>query len=82
MNQGILLLVRQIPLQADQSYTQLTVKVLPENASDQFVTFSVSDPKIARVEKLSKNKARVVGIKKGTVTVTVTTKDGGHAASQ
>nr|MCR4584389.1 InlB B-repeat-containing protein [Lachnospiraceae bacterium] len=55
----------------------LTVSFTPENASDKTVSFTSSNEKVATVD----DKGNVHGIKPGYSTITVTSKDGGYAAS-
>ena len=54
----------------------LTAKVLPENASNKEVEWSVTDTSIATVSN-----GTVTAVEKGKTTVTATTKDGGFTAS-
>ena len=54
----------------------LVAKVLPENATNQNVTWSCKNPEIASVDANGK----VTGIKVGRTIVTVTTEDGGKTA--
>ncbi len=54
----------------------LKATVKPSNAADKFVTWKSSNKTIASVDKNGK----VKGLKKGTVTITVTTKDGKKTA--
>ncbi len=56
---------------------QLKATVLPANATNKAVTWSSSDKAIATVSK----KGLVTAVKKGTATITVTTKDGNKTAS-
>ena len=51
--------------------------IYPENASNKKSTWKSSNPKIATVD----NNGNVKGIKKGTVTITATTVDGGYTSS-
>lgn len=56
---------------------RLTAKVVPENATNQAVTWTSSDPTVASVEN-----GVVTGLKAGgPVTITVTTADGGKTAT-
>ena len=54
----------------------LVWKVIPENATDKSVTWSSSDEQVATVTD-----GTVLGLKEGSVTITVTTVDGGYTAS-
>ena len=56
---------------------QLTATVLPENATNKNVIYSVDDESILSVDQNGK----VAGLLAGTATVTVTTEDGGFTAS-
>ena len=56
---------------------QLTTTVLPENATNKNVIYSVDDESILSVDQNGK----VAGLSAGTATVTVTTEDGGFTAS-
>ena len=56
---------------------QLTTTVLPENATNKNVIYSVDDESILSVDQNGK----VAGLLAGTATVTVTTEDGGFTAS-
>lgn len=62
-------------------YTGKTVKlsatVLPKNADNKAVTWKSSNSKVAKVTQ----KGVVTGVKKGTATITVTTKDGKKKAT-
>ena len=55
---------------------QLTVTVLPANATDKSVTWSSSDPTIATVS----NDGTITAVGCGSATITVTTTDGGYTA--
>ena len=59
------------------SSTKLTATVLPENATNKNVIYSVDDESILSVDQNGK----VNGLSLGTATVTVTTEDGGFTAS-
>ena len=59
------------------SSTKLTATVLPENASNKNVVYSVDDESILSVNQ----DGNVTGLSLGTATVTVTTEDGGFSAS-
>ena len=59
------------------SSTKLTATVLPENASNKNVVYSVEDESILSVDQ----DGNVTGLSLGTATVTVTTEDGGFSAS-
>ena len=59
------------------SSTKLTATVLPENASNKNVVYSVDDESILSVDQ----DGNVTGLSLGTATVTVTTEDGGFTAS-
>ncbi len=54
----------------------LIATVAPANATNQDVTWSSSDPAIATVDG-----GKVIGVKAGTATITVTTEDGGYTAN-
>ena len=56
---------------------QLTATVEPANASDKTVSWASSAPGVATVDK----DGNVTAVSKGTATITVTTNDGGKAAS-
>lgn len=53
----------------------LSAKITPSNATDKKITWSSSDPKIAKVNQ----KGVVTGVKKGTVTITAKTSNGKKA---
>lgn len=53
----------------------LTADVLPEEATDKTVSWSIDKPGVASVEN-----GLVTAIAEGTATITVTTRDGGHTA--
>lgn len=55
----------------------LTCEVTPSTATNRNVTWSVSDTNVASIT----NTGVLTGLKDGTVTVTVTTQDGGHKAT-
>ena len=57
--------------------TELKVKIEPENADPQKLTWKSSDDKVAIVDENGK----VTAAANGTVTITVTTEDGKHTAS-
>ena len=59
------------------SSTKLTATVLPENASNKNVVYSVDDESILSVDQ----DGNITGLSLGTATVTVTTEDGGFTAS-
>lgn len=59
------------------SSTKLTATVLPENATNKNVIYSVDDESILSVNQ----DGNVTGLSLGTATVTVTTEDGGFTAS-
>ena len=59
------------------SSTKLIATVLPENASNKNVVYSVDDESILSVDQ----DGNVTGLSLGTATVTVTTEDGGFSAS-
>ena len=63
-------------VQVGKSIT-LTAAVQPENATDQNVVWSSSDPAIATVNE----EGKVTGIAEGTATITVTTVDGNRTAT-
>ena len=56
---------------------KLTAKVTPDNATNKDVSWSSSNPSVARVDQ----NGNVTGLKAGKVTITVTTADGGHKAT-
>ena len=56
---------------------KLTATVNPENASNKAITWSSSNKNIARVDQ----NGNVTGLKAGTVTIAVTTAEGGHKES-
>ncbi len=56
---------------------RLTANISPANATNKSVSWSVSDPSIATIDK----NGTVRGIKEGEVTVTVVTKDGNKKAT-
>lgn len=74
--------VESVTLSASQEYVkvgeslQLTTTVLPSNASDKSVTYSVDNDNVT-VSSLGV----VTGVKQGESTVTVTTNDGGKTAT-
>lgn len=55
---------------------QIVANILPVNATNRNITWSIKDPTIA-----SLNKGTVIGLKPGKTTITVTTEDGGHTAT-
>lgn len=55
---------------------QIVANILPVNATNRNITWSIADPTIA-----SLNKGTVIGLKPGTTTITVTTEDGGYTAT-
>ena len=61
-------------------FTTDTVKmkaiILPQEATNRNVTWSVADPSLASVDK-----GTVIGLKAGSTTITVTTEDGGFTAT-
>ena len=59
------------------SSTKLTATVLPENATNKNVIYSVDDESILSVDQ----DGNVTGLSLGTATATVTTEDGGFTAS-
>ena len=59
------------------SSTKLTATVLPENATNKNVIYSVDDESILSVDQ----DGNITGLSLGTATVTVTTEDGGFTAS-
>ena len=59
------------------SSTKLTATVLPENATNKNVVYSVDDESILSVDQ----DGNITGLSLGTATVTVTTEDGGFTAS-
>jgi autotransporter-associated beta strand protein len=63
------------PLIAGQS-TQLFATVLPENADNQVVSWTTSNPAVASVDSTG----LVTALSAGTATITVTTQDGGKTA--
>lgn len=54
----------------------LTATVMPDNAANKNVTWTSSDPSVAIVSD-----GKVMAVKTGTATITVTTKDGGNKAT-
>ena len=60
----------------EEETAQLTATVLPENADDKSVTWTSSDETVATVDE----NGLVTAVGKGTVTITVTTTDGGKTA--
>lgn len=56
---------------------KLTATVKPDNATNKNVIWSSSNPNVARVDA----NGNVTGLRAGTVTITVTTVDGGHKAT-
>ncbi len=73
---GVTLDKEEITLGAG-TFADLTATVLPEKASNKTVTWSSGDETIATVDQSGKVRA----VAEGTVTVTVTTSDGGYQAS-
>ena len=55
---------------------QIVANILPVNATNRNITWSIADPTIA-----SLNKGTVIGLKPGTTTITVITEDGGYTAT-
>ncbi|MBR2186594.1 MAG: leucine-rich repeat protein [Lachnospiraceae bacterium] len=56
---------------------ELTVEVVPENATDKEVAWSVERSSIAKVEDQGNGKATVTAVAEGTTTLTVKTKNSG-----
>lgn len=73
---GVTLNENNKTLKTEETF-QLTATVAPDNATNKNVTWSSSDENIATVDENGNIKA----IAKGTVTITVTTADGGHTAT-
>ena len=73
---GVTISADNISVEAGQSQ-QLSASVQPSNASDKGVTWSTSDSSVATVD----GSGKVTGVKEGSATITVTTKDGGKTAS-
>jgi len=69
---GVELDKHEITLRADGDSVRLKAKVLPENATNQNVTWKSSDPTVAKVDENGK----VTPLSVGKATITVTTKDG------
>lgn len=57
--------------------TTVTATVAPSNATNKEVTWASADTSIAKVSQTGV----ITGVKAGTTTITVTTKDGGHKAT-
>ncbi len=57
-------------------YLTLKATIAPKNATNKEVTWKTSDKKITKIDKNGK----VKGLKKGTVTITATSKDGKKTA--
>lgn len=55
----------------------VTATVAPTNATNKAVTWTTADASVAKVSQTGV----ITGVKAGTTTVTVTTKDGGHTAT-
>jgi len=72
---GVQLIPSTLTLEVDESRT-LTVTVLPDNATDKAVTWQNSNDSV-----VSLNNGVVTALSDGTATITVTTNDGGIAAS-
>ena len=64
-------------LTSGEYYTGLTATVLPENAFNKNLTWSSSNPNIASVNDYG----GITAYSTGSVTITVTTEDGGHMSS-
>ena len=62
---------------AEGETAQLKATILPTNATNKKVTWTSSNESIATVDQSGNVKA----VSKGTATITVTTKDGGHTAT-
>ena len=62
---------------AEGETVQLKATILPTNATNKNVTWTSSNESIATVDQSGNVKA----VSKGTATITVTTKDGGHTAT-
>ena len=73
---GVTLNRTSASVQVGKSIT-LTAAVQPENATDQNVVWSSSDPAIATVNE----EGKVTGVAEGTATITVTTVDGNRTAT-
>ncbi|WP_419212160.1 Ig-like domain-containing protein [Maribacter sp. X9] len=73
---GVSLSPGELSLPVDGSST-LTATVSPSDATDRSVVWDTSDPSIATVDA----NGRVTGVSEGSVTVTVTTVDGGYRST-
>ena len=79
--------VEGIDLPAEQYYVQagratdIQPTILPKNANNQKVYWSIDDDSIATARAYGVSVGRVTGRRKGTTTVTATTDDGGFTAS-
>lgn len=67
---------QQLKLAAGESMA-LALRMTPDNATNQQVTYQVSNPEVAEVDWTG----RVRGLSPGSCTVTATARDGGHQAS-
>ena len=56
--------------EAEDYCKEINVTINPYDANNQYVTYTVGNSKIARVEKVSPTRARIIGIKQGETTVT------------
>jgi len=73
----------QAPAVMSGQTTQMTAIVAPANATDQSVTWTSGDDKIATISAKGLVKAKLSGLgKSAPVTITVRTTDGGKTASQ
>ncbi|OJG78581.1 LPXTG-domain-containing protein cell wall anchor domain [Enterococcus pallens] len=69
--------ISSMPEMAVGKTYQLTVTVMPENATNKNVTFTSSNPSVATVDA----NGLVTGVAEGEFTITATTADGGFTAS-
>ncbi len=71
---GVTLNQKEMTIGMDTECNILIADVLPANATNKNVTFESSDTEVAEVDE----NGIVKGLKDGTVTITVTTEDGGY----
>lgn len=77
---GVTLSPDKASIEVDQSIT-LTPKFNPEVAFDKSMSWSVSDPGIAKIEPEGESNVKVTGLQGGVVLVKGVSKEGGHVVS-
>lgn len=61
-------------LKEDETF-MLTPQITPDNATYKGLSYSSSDPEVAKVEKTTDGKGKVTGLKPGTAIITITSDD-------